>query len=140
MVTPQQKRLIRDSFSEISELSEAVAQLFYGRLFELAPEVRPMFRADIVVQGRKLMDMLTTLVGNLEHFEELEPMLRALGQRHVGYGVKPEQYATMSAALIWAIGIALEDEFSPELRAAWTDLIQAVSAVMKDGAAALSPQ
>ena len=140
MVNAGQIRLVRGSFPAISELAGPVAALFYGRLFELAPQVRLLFRQDIAVQGRKLMDMLTTLVSNLDRFEELEPVLKAMGQRHAGYGVQPEHYETVTSALIWAIGIALENEFTPELKLAWCAVIEAVGAVMKDGAAQLLPR
>jgi hemoglobin-like flavoprotein len=139
MLTPDQKRLIAAGFPDVAELAEPIALLFYGRLFELAPEVRPLFRQDIAVQSRKLMDMLAALVANLGKFEELEPMLRAMGQRHAGYGVKPQHYSIVSTALIWAFGTALEENFPPDLKAAWAVLIDQVSAVMKDGAAALAP-
>ena len=137
MVNTDQIRLVRDSFPVISELSGPVAKLFYGRLFQLAPQVRPLFRQDIAVQGRKLMDMLTALVGNLDRFEELEPTLKAMGQRHAGYGVQAAHYESVASALIWAFGIALEGDFTPELKSAWTAVIEAVGAVMKDGAAEL---
>jgi nitric oxide dioxygenase len=67
-------------------------------------------------------------------------MLKAMGQRHAGYGVRPTHYTTVASALIWAIGAALQDEFSSELKAAWRALIEAVSAVMIDGAAELLPR
>ena len=66
MMTTQQRRLVQESFPAISESSGPITQLFYGRLFELAPEVRPMFRQDIAVQARKSMDMLAALVTNLD--------------------------------------------------------------------------
>ena len=62
----QQQRLIRESFPEIRRMAGPVSLLFYGRLFALDPSLRPMFRQDIEVQGRKLMDMLTAIVDNLE--------------------------------------------------------------------------
>jgi hemoglobin-like flavoprotein len=139
MMTTDQIRLVRDSFPWIEELSEPIAALFYGRVFELAPEVKPLFRQDITIQGRKLMATLAVLVESLEQFDELQPMLKALGQRHAGYGVRPAHYATVSSALVWAFGIALQDQFSPDLRSAWRVLIEAVSAVMKCGAAELLP-
>jgi nitric oxide dioxygenase len=138
-MTREQVRLVRDSFPEIAELSRPIALLFYGRLFEVAPEVQPMFKQDIAVQGRKLMEMLTVLVTNLDQFEELEPALRALGQRHAGYGVKPQHYATVASALIWSLGLALEGAFTRDLKAAWIEVIEAVATVMKNGAAALPP-
>jgi hemoglobin-like flavoprotein len=139
MLTLDQQKLIAGSFADIAEMAGPIAHLFYGRLFEIAPEVRPLFRQDIAIQSRKLMDMLAALVANLGRFQELEPLLRALGQRHAGYGVKPEHYAPVSAALLWAFGTALDENFPPELKAAWVVLIDQVSAVMKDGANALTP-
>lgn len=82
MMTTEQVRLVRESFPWVEEVSAPVTALFYGRVFELAPEVRPLFRQDIAVQGRKLIATLAVLVDSLEQFEELRPMLKALGQRH----------------------------------------------------------
>src|SRR5262245_31203989 len=124
MVTLEQKRLVRENLPAVAGLAEPIAKLFYGRLFEVAPEVRPMFKQDITVQGRKLMEMLTTLVGNLDRLDELNGMLRAMGQRHAGYGVRTEHYAFVSTSLIWALGVALDSEFSPELKGAWRQVIE----------------
>jgi len=137
-MTPEQKHLIRESFPAIREVAGPVSLLFYGRLFALEPALQPMFRQDIELQGRKLMDMLTTVVDNLDHFEGLAPTLRALGQKHVGYGVRPEHYQVLAQALIWALAQALDTAFYPELRSAWLGVIEAVSLAMKDGAAELS--
>jgi len=138
-MTRQQKQLVRESFPDIREMAGPVALLFYGRLFALDPTLRPMFRQDIELQGRKLMDMLTAVVDNLDHFEGLAPTLRALGQKHAGYGVRPEHYETVAQALMWALGQALDTQFYPELRAAWLAIIEAVSRGMKNGAAELPP-
>ena len=138
-MTPEQKQLIRESFPAIREMAGPVSLLFYGRLFALEPALRPMFRQDIELQGRKLMDMLTAVVDNLDQFEGLAPTLRALGQKHAGYGVRPEHYQTVARALMWALGQALGTQFYPELRSAWLAIIEAVSLSMKKGAAELPP-
>jgi hemoglobin-like flavoprotein len=138
-MSPQQKQLIRESFPAIREAAVPLVILFYGRLFQLDPSVRPLFHQDIPVQARKLMDMLIAVVDSLDHFEELEPMLRAMGQRHAGYGVRLEHYATLKSALLWAFGRALEAEFFPDVRAAWAAVIDAVSAAMMAGAQELPP-
>jgi hemoglobin-like flavoprotein len=138
-MTPEQKQLVRNSFPGIAELSGPIAMLFYGRLFQMDPQLRPLFKQDIELQGRKLMDMLTTLTTNLDQFEELVPVLQALGQRHAGYGVRPEHYDQVTSALIWAFGTALDRDFYPELRAAWRTVIEVVATVMKEGAAQLPP-
>lgn len=133
-MTSQQKQLVRESFRNVREVAGPVALLFYGRLFELDPSLRPLFHQDIRLQGRKLMDMLTTVVDSLDHLEDLGPTLRALGQRHVGYGVRLEHYDTLKSALIWALSQALQPDFYPDVRAAWTAVIDAINTVMKEGA------
>jgi len=136
-MTLQQKQLVRESFPAIREVAGPLSLLFYGRVFELDPSLRPMFRQDIVLQGRKLMDMLTAVVDNLENLDGLEPVFRAMGQRHAGYGVLPQHYPTVERALIWALGQALESDFDPELRSAWLSVINHIGTVMLQGAAEL---
>src|SRR5262245_9750796 len=136
-MTTRQKSLVKQSFAEIREISGPVALLFYGRLFEIDPSLRPMFRQDIEVQGRKLMDMLTAVVDNIDGLDGPAPLLQGLGQRHAGYGVKLENYRTVSKALIWAFAQALGPEFDTDVKAAWTAVIDSVSAGMKEGAARL---
>jgi hemoglobin-like flavoprotein len=138
-MTYRQRQLVRESFPEIRGMAGPLSLLFYGRLFELAPSVRPMFRQEIEVQGRKLMDTLSVVVEHVDELDRLTPVLHAMGQRHTAYGVKPEHYAIVSKALIWALGQALGEAFDAELKGAWVGLIDGVSAVMKEGAAQLSP-
>ena len=120
------------------EMAGPLSQLFYGRLFQLDPSVRPMFRGDMRAQGRKLMDMLAVLVEGLDHPEQHLPLLRALGQRHAGYGVKPEHYEMVRAALGWAFAQALQLEFTGDVKDAWLALIEEVNTAMKAGAAELA--
>jgi len=135
-LTPRQKRLVRDSFESVREYSDSVVLLFYGRLFELAPEARGMFKIEMHAQARKLMDMLISLVDALDRGEELRAQLAELGARHAGYGVAPAHYDLLATALLWAFGQALELEFHRETRAAWSSLLTGVSKIMLEGAAA----
>ena len=57
--------LVQDSFKKVAPISEVAAELFYGRLFEVAPQVKPMFRGDMKEQGRKLMATLGVVVTGL---------------------------------------------------------------------------
>src|ERR1700720_3828371 len=65
-LTPRQKRLVRESFESLREYSDSVVLLFYGRLFELAPQTRGMFKIGIPEQARKLMNTLTSLIEALD--------------------------------------------------------------------------
>jgi len=137
-LTPRQERLVRESFESIREYEDSVVLLFYGRLFELAPQVRGLFRIEIRAQAGKLMDMLTSLVDALDRFEELRKDLADLGRRHAEYKVEPAHYQLLVSALTWAFGQALGIRFDPETRAAWEQLLGVVSAVMIAGASATS--
>jgi nitric oxide dioxygenase len=126
----QQKRLVRQSFESLEEYSDTVVRLFYGRLFEIAPQVRGLFHIDLREQSRKLQDMLATIVNALDRFDELQPVLVELGRRHVGYGVLPEHYDALRLALLWALGHALNSEFDSETKAAWDQLLRSVASTM----------
>src|SRR5215470_6116952 len=88
IMTPDQVKAIQDSFSKVKPISEQAAELFYGKLFEIAPAVKPLFRGDMKEQGRMLMAVLAAVVHGLGNLEAILPAARALAKRHVGYGVK----------------------------------------------------
>jgi len=133
-LTPQQKRLVRESFESLEEYSDTAVRLFYGRLFEIAPPVRGLFKVDIREQSRKLHDMLASIVGTLDRFDELKPVLADLGRRHVAYGAQPAHYDALRTALLWALGHALNTEFDAPTKAAWDLLLRSVSSAMLQGA------
>ena len=133
-MTPRQRQLVRQSFEAVRDLSEPVALLFYGRLFELDPSARRLFHIDLAVQARKIVDTLATVIQALDRFDSIRPRLAELGHQHVGYGVRLEQYETVSAALIWAIGQALGADFDSATREAWRQALAEVCAAMKEGA------
>jgi len=134
ILSAKQKRLVRESFESVREYENSVFVLFYGRLFEIAPEARALFKIDIRQQAAKLTDTLRTLVEALDRFEELIPYLAELGRRHNAYGVEPYLYENLRAALAWAMGQALGAEFDRETRTAWDTLLTVVSAAMLNGA------
>lgn len=134
-MTPVQVHLIRKSFAELSRHDHVAALVFYRRLFEIDPGLRPLFTNDIEEQSRKLLDMLAVLIAMLERPVGLELELKAMGLRHVEYGVKEEHYATVGGALLDMLAEVLGAKFTPEVREAWTLLYGAVESLMKEGAA-----
>jgi|HubBroStandDraft_1064217.scaffolds.fasta_scaffold02159_2 hemoglobin-like flavoprotein len=130
----KQIRLLRESFESLKEYETSVVLLFYGRLFEIAPETRALFKIDIHEQATKLMETLRVTVEALDRFEELVPVLADLGRKHGTYGVEAYQYERLRSALLWAMGQALGLEFDRETRAAWDQLIATISGVMLEAA------
>lgn len=133
-MTPEQKQLVKESWAKVLPIQEQAAELFYNRLFEQYPEVKPYFKGDMKEQGRKLMAMLNTAVSGLDNLENLIEPLKASGKAHKGYGVKAEDYDKVGAAFLWTLEQGLGDQFTPEVKDAWAATYTAVAEVMIDGA------
>jgi hemoglobin-like flavoprotein len=118
-MTPDQAKAIQDSFKLVAPISDQAAALFYGRLFEIAPEVKPLFRGDMADQGRKLMATLGVVVNSLGDLEAILPAASALAKRHVDYGVKAADYTPVGAALLWTLEKGLGERWTPQLAQAW---------------------
>ena len=131
-----QKALVQTRFAQVRPIADAAAALFYNRLFELDPTLRPLFKGDLKEQGRKLMDMLTLAVKGLDRPEALLPALAALGRRHAGYGVNESDYETVGEALLWTLEQGLGPSFTPDIREAWSALYRFVADTMREGAVA----
>jgi nitric oxide dioxygenase len=118
-MTPQQIDLVQDSFALIVPRRAEASAIFYRRLFTLAPETRVLFRGDLVDQGRKLMQVLATIVRNLHDLGPLLDSVDYLAQRHVGYGVRDDHYAVVGRALIETLHECLGNSFTPQTERAW---------------------
>ena len=117
-LTTAQIELIRDSFHRLTPDAE-VAEMFYNRLFEIAPELRSMFRSDMTGQGMRFIRTLRVIVQNLDEPEALHHYLETLAEGHAAYGVKPEHFHPMGQALIWTMRQAMGEEFPEGADIAW---------------------
>jgi len=134
-MTPKQIEYVQETWAKVVPISEQAAELFYGRLFELDPELRALFKTDMNEQGKKLMQMIGTAVAQLDKLGEVVPAVQALGKRHVGYGVQDAHYDTVGQALLWTLGQGLGDAFTEDVAAAWTKVYTTLATVMKEAAA-----
>lgn len=134
-MTPEQARMVVDSWDKIVPIADTAADLFYGRLFELDPELRRMFPPDLSDQKKKLMQTLGFAVASLNRLDTLLPAVRQLGKRHAGYGVKDAHYETIGAALLWTLEQGLGPAWDPEIQNAWATVYNVLATTMKDAAA-----
>jgi nitric oxide dioxygenase len=131
MLTEHQKRLIEDSYRQISLDVDEAGRVFYERLFQQNPNLRPMFKQNLMAQGTKLIQTLGVVVAGLSENARLQSILHDLGQRHQHYGVRPEHYSLVGKALMAMLEQQLHPHFSDDVRTAWemlylevVDLIQ----------------
>ncbi|MEW8264444.1 MAG: globin family protein, partial [Candidatus Thiodiazotropha taylori] len=118
-MTPEQITHVKSSWSKVEPIADQAAALFYGRLFEVYPEVKPYFKGDMEAQGKKLMSMIGTAVGSLDNLEPLLPVIRESGKRHAEYGVQAVDYDKVADALLWTLAEGLGDAFTDEVKDAW---------------------
>ena len=135
-MTPEQVELIKTSWAKVTPISEAAAEIFYSKLFELDPELKSLFKGDMKDQGKKLMAMINTAVNGLDNLEAIVPAVQDLGKRHVAYGVADKDYDTVGTALISTLEIGLDKAFTDDVREAWVTVYTVLSTTMKDAATA----
>jgi hemoglobin-like flavoprotein len=129
-MTPDQVKLVQQSFAKVAPISEQAAVLFYDRLFEIAPSVKGMFPVDMSEQRRKLMATLAIVVNGLSNLEMILPAASSLATRHVAYGAKAEHYPVVGAALLWTLEKGLGADWTPDVAEAWTTAYSTLSGFM----------
>ena len=129
-MTPDQVKLVQQSFSKVAPISEQAAVIFYNRLFEVAPAVRAMFPADMSDQRKKLMSTLAVVVSGLSNLESILPAASALATRHVAYGAKAEHYPVVGGALLYTLEKGLGKDWTPAVAEAWTAAYATLSGYM----------
>ncbi len=124
--------LVKNSWALVAQLPmETVGELFYNRLFEIMPSVKPMFsRTPMPEQSKKLLTMLSYVIGKLDKLEEIMDEVTKLARRHTQYGVKDEHYAAVGFALIWTLEQGLGELWNGALEAAWTEVYGILAGAM----------
>ena len=131
-MTPERIEIVQSTWQQVKPIADQAAELFYGRLFELDPSLKSLFKGDMKEQGKKLMQTLNVAVTSLTKLDTIIPAIETLGRRHVGYGVPDESYATVGEALLWTLEKGLGDAFTDDAREAWTETYVTLSNVMLD--------
>jgi hemoglobin-like flavoprotein len=135
-MTPEQKRLVRDTWKQVAPVADAAAGMFYHRLFEIDPTTRKLFRAtDMAAQRKKLLQTLAFAINGLDNLGALVTKVEALGRRHAGYGVTDAQYDSVGAALLWTLEQGLGHAWTPAVAAAWSEVYRLLSGIMRNAAA-----
>ena len=121
MITSKQIELVQQSWQIIvSRDMQTTGRIFYNCLFELAPEVKPMFRrASVNEQSAKFLSMINYFIMNLNNPQDAVGAISILAKQHVTYGVQEEQYTLIGRALLWTLQTTFTDKWNNELKQAW---------------------
>ena len=112
-------------------IAEQAATLFYNRLFEVAPDVKTLFKGDMAEQGRKLFQVIAFAVNSLDNPGVLLPVVRNLGNKHRTYGLQLTHYEAVGETLLWTLNKGLGEAFTPEVKTAWTTVHGLLASTMR---------
>lgn len=132
MLTDKQKQLISETYVIVSRRAYSTAEIFYERLFTVAPSLKGMFKTDMVEMRHKFIGQIGDVVKAMEQGKDATQALQALGQRHIRYGVQPHYYQVFGEAFLWALEQVIGDRFTPEVREAWAALYNTIADTAKD--------
>lgn len=78
-------KIIKEHWKTVMLQSPEFSNSFYDHLFEMSPELKSLFQKRVSEQGKKLIQVLNTIVVSLESFDVLLEDLKELGYRHTNY-------------------------------------------------------
>jgi nitric oxide dioxygenase len=134
-MTGDQIALVKHSWKVFRDIDPAIiGDVFYSKLFVEAPYVRHMFKTPRPAQSKKLIDMISMIVGRLDRLSELTEDIKKLAVRHVDYGVKPSHYKAVGIALLWTLQQGLGKDWNDATREAWESCYKMLSDTMIDAA------
>ena len=129
---------LETSFDLVAPKGDELMEIFYARLFAVAPAVQPLFAgADMKRQQAMLLSALVLLRKSLRDLERVVPTLRNLGARHVAYGAEAAHYPVVGEVLIGAMATVAGEAWEPRFTAAWVEAFGVVAGVMAEGAASV---
>ncbi len=129
-MTPEQARVVADSFSLLESRLPELGAAVYDKLFYVAPETRAMFKGDMRAQHRKLVNVIVEFVKIRRRSQHFLPVTGASGgavvpghnrlrSGHTAAGVKTEHYAMMRKAILASLAAMLGDRFDNKAAEAW---------------------
>lgn len=111
-----------------------IGEVFYNKLFLEVPAVKRLFKQPMTGQYKKLIDMLSVIVGRLDRLEELSDDIRQMAKRHVDYGVKESHYKAVGIALLWTLERGLGNDWNNEVKEAWATCYKLLADTMIEAA------
>lgn len=133
-MTPNQRFLVRSSWLKVFPHATVFTQQFYHRLFEIDPDLAPLFKSPMYLQFKKLFTALNLIVKGLDNMEKLLNNVQILAIQHASFGVRDKDYDNMGEALLWALEKNLGEQFNQAVKDAWATLYKTISDTMKSAA------
>jgi hemoglobin-like flavoprotein len=133
-ITPEHVRLVQHTFAQVNADKEAAEGLFYSCLLDLDPRLERFFHDASKPRRRIVMNLLGSVVRRLDQVGALAPALERLGKTFKAYDLDEYDYKSGRDALLWTFERRLGADFTPDVKAAWTEVSELLANTMKSGA------
>jgi len=122
--------ILRDTL-EIAAADERFAVRFYDRLFAEHPELAPMFtRNSRGAQQKMFVQKLTAIVDSITEPAVMQEQTTSIGRTHRDYGVTPEMYEWVGAALLTTLRESMPEQWADEAERAWTEAYSRIASMI----------
>jgi hemerythrin len=142
-MTPEQTRILAQSYAKLENRLYELGSAIFDRLFEVDPNSRRLFKGDVEEQKLKMARLFGEFVRlktRSHHFmpvtgsagEVIIPGVGALGARHeLNYGVRPQHFHYMRDALLYAIRSLLGRDYNDEVGRVWAEAFDMLAQAMQ---------
>jgi hemoglobin-like flavoprotein len=113
--------LIAQNFEAITQSTDNLAAVFYGRFFGRHPELREFFSPSLAAQQQMLNETITSVIEHLEDARWVRSNMESLGIRHQSYEVTDEMYDFWTEALVGTLRALSGDGWSDRLERVWRE-------------------
>ncbi|MEM9848720.1 MAG: globin domain-containing protein [Bacteroidota bacterium] len=132
LMTQQEIQLVQESVTELMPRTQQMGEALYARLFEIAPELKALFKTDIPQQSRKLMSIIIHVIANLDQMDHLEEELQDLSAKHSTYNITASDYEVLKEAFLWTFAQEMGENWTDELSKAWAAAYDILAKVMME--------
>lgn len=116
---PDQIALIETSFTRALRSKAELADRVYDRFFELEPDTRHLFSADLAAQRAKITRALSFTVRAMASEAELLRVAEGLARSHLRFHITDAQLRHMAKAVLGAFRDCVGAGFTTEMEASW---------------------
>ncbi|MED5509309.1 MAG: NO-inducible flavohemoprotein [Pseudomonadota bacterium] len=129
-MSPDTIATIKATVPVLQAHGEQLTRLFYQRMFENNPEVKPFFNQahqQAGSQQKALAGAICAYAENIDNPTALAAAVELIAQKHASLGIKPEHYPIVGQNLLAAIKELLGDAATDDIISAWAEAYQVLA-------------
>lgn len=133
-MTPDQAEIIQNSFSKISISNDSFVQDILGKIAESNSELAVLITFKAQNLAEQLGNAFSHIIHQIHTADNLAEYVADFGETLYDNEVKDENYTNFGEALILSLETTLKDDFTADVRDAWSSGWAMLSGIMREAA------